>query len=75
MTAKTLPNIRRAFYIYLSKRAWIGRGELLKEIQREANITEWQLLNALKQINRASQMELHRLEVLRAERKAKNLPV
>lgn len=66
MINKTLPNIELAFRIYHNHRKVISP-QMLKEMKMRANITEWQLLNALKQIDHLTASGAERLELLRAE--------
>lgn len=67
MINKTLPNIELAFRIYHNHRKVITP-QMLEEMKRRANITEWQLLNALNQIDRLTASGAVRLGLLRAER-------
>ena len=67
MMNKTLPNIELAFRIYHNHRKVISP-QMLEEMKRRANITEWQLLNALKQIDHLTASGAERLEQLKAER-------
>lgn len=67
MMNKTLPNIELAFRIYHHHRNVITP-KMLKEMKRRANITEWQLLNALNQIGELTASEEERLEQLKSER-------
>lgn len=67
MINKTLPNIELAFRIYHRYRKVLSP-QMLKEMKRRANITEWQLLNALKQIDHLTASGAERLEQLKAER-------
>lgn len=70
MISKTLPNIELAFRIYHRYRKVLSP-QMLKEMKRRANITEWQLLNALKQIDHLTASGAERLEQLKAERHEK----
>ena len=67
MMNKTLPNIELAFRIYHNHRKVITP-KMLEEMKKRANITEWQLLNALNQIGQLTASGTERLEQLKAER-------
>lgn len=67
MMDKTLPNIELAFRIYHNHRKVITP-QMLEEMKRRANVTEWQLLNALEKIDLLTASGAVRLGLLRAER-------
>lgn len=63
------PDIGAAFGIYRREHTRLTRAKLYAKIKKEANVSEWQMLNALERTNRLPAWEKKRLEAMRDEKK------